>query len=75
MFLLTVSAVSGVSAAKEGNSLNVDDFFQPKWWIPEVEGASWHMWGRDLIDLVLEAWDDMGRLDTVRRLDLWILLW
>eukprot|EP00435_Cladocopium_sp_Y103_P071598 s369_g37.t3 len=27
-------------APTEGNSVNVDDFFQPKWWIPEVEGVS-----------------------------------
>lgn len=27
-------------APTECNSLNVDDFFQPKWWIPEVEGVS-----------------------------------
>ena len=41
------------SATKECNSLNVDDFFQPKWWIPEVEGASWH-----IFDLTRMGWDD-----------------
>lgn len=33
-------AEAQTDAPTEGNSLNVDDFFQPKWWIPEVEGVS-----------------------------------